>query len=71
VAGAGIARILSYHIADLLKSRALVGILEAFEPPPTPVWLIYPSQRQEPLKLRAFLDFAVPRLRQRLGYKGP
>jgi hypothetical protein len=31
--------------------------------------LIYPSQRQEPLKLRAFLDFAVPRLRKSLGYK--
>jgi hypothetical protein len=22
-----------------------------------------------PLKLRAFLDFSIPRLRQRLGYK--
>jgi DNA-binding transcriptional LysR family regulator len=67
--GAGIARILSYHIADLLKSRALVGLLENYEPPPMPVSLIYPSQRQEPLKLRAFLDFAVPRLRKRMGYK--
>ena len=66
VAGAGIARILSYHITDLLKSRALVGSVgSSYEPPPTPVWLIYPSQRQEPLKLRAFLDFAVPRLRKR------
>ncbi|HXS05572.1 MAG TPA: LysR family transcriptional regulator [Rhizomicrobium sp.] len=68
VAGAGIAQILSCHIADLLKSRALVGLLEAYEPPPIPVSLIYPSQRQEPLKLRAFLDFAVPRLRKSLGY---
>jgi DNA-binding transcriptional LysR family regulator len=69
--GAGIARILSYHIADLLKSRALVGLLESYEPLPMPVSLIYPSQRQEPLKLRAFLDFAVPRLRKRMGYKNP
>ena len=69
VAGAGVARILSCHIADLLKSRTLVGLLEAYEPPPTPVWLIHPAQRQAPLKLRAFLDFAVPRLRKRMGYK--
>ena len=70
VSGAGIARILSYHIADQLKSRALTALLESYEPPPTPVWLIHPSQRQAPLKLRAFLDFAVPRLRKRMGYEG-
>jgi hypothetical protein len=34
-----------------------------------PVSLVYPSQRQVPLKLRAFLDFSIPRLRERLGYK--
>lgn len=67
--GAGIARVWSYQVADLIKSRTLAGLLEAYEPPPNPVSLIYPSQRQEPLKLRAFLDFAVPRLRKRLGYK--
>lgn len=69
VAGAGIARVLSYLIEDLLKSRALVTLLEAHESPPIPVSVIYPSQRQVPLKLRAFLDFAVPRLRKRLGYE--
>jgi DNA-binding transcriptional LysR family regulator len=70
-AGAGIARVWSYQVADLIKSRALVALLESCEPPPIPVSLIHPSQRQEPLKLRAFLDFAVPRLRKSLGYKGP
>ncbi|WP_426435775.1 LysR family transcriptional regulator [Bradyrhizobium genosp. P] len=69
VAGAGIARVLSYLIDDLVKSRSLVKLLEAYEPPPIPISLIYPSQRQVPLKLRAFLDFSIPRLQQRLGYK--
>jgi DNA-binding transcriptional LysR family regulator len=69
VAGAGIARVLSYLIEDLLKSRSLVTLLDAYEPPPIPVSVIYPSQRQVPLKLRAFLDFAVPRLRERLAYE--
>jgi hypothetical protein len=33
-----------------------------------PVSIIYPGQRPVPLKLRAFLDFAVLRLRKRFGY---
>jgi DNA-binding transcriptional LysR family regulator len=69
LAGAGIARVLSYLIEDLLKSRSLVTVLDAYEPSPIAVSVIYPSQRQVPLKLRAFLDFAVPRLRERLGYE--
>ncbi len=69
VAGGGIARALSYLIDDMVKSRALVKILEAYEPPPIPVSLVYPGGRQAPQKLRAFLDFAIPRLRKRLGYR--
>lgn len=68
-AGAGIARALAYLIDDLVKSRSLVKLLEEYEPPPVPVSLIYPSQRHVPLKLRAFLDFSIPRLRRRLGYR--
>ena len=69
VAGAGISRVLSYLIEDLLKSRSLVTLLDAYEPSPMPVSIIYPGRRQVPLKLRAFLDFAVPRLRKRFGYQ--
>jgi DNA-binding transcriptional LysR family regulator len=65
--GAGIACTLSYLVDDLVKSGSLVKLLGAYESPPTPVSLIYPSRRQVPRKLRAFLDFSVPRLRQRLG----
>ena len=63
----GLAWVLSYQIDELVNLGALVTLLEAFEPSPIPVSFIYPSQRQVPLKLRAFLDFAVPRLRERLG----
>ncbi|MEJ1968647.1 MAG: LysR family transcriptional regulator [Rhizomicrobium sp.] len=69
VAGLGIARVLSYLIDDLLKKGDLVAVLEAYEPPALAVSVIYPSQRQAPLKLRAFLDFAIPRLRERLSYR--
>lgn len=67
VEAAGIARVASYQIEELLKSGTLARLLEAFEPQPTPVHLMYAGQGQIPLKLRAFIDFAVPRLRERLG----
>jgi DNA-binding transcriptional LysR family regulator len=70
-AGVGIARALSYQIDGLVKAGSLVKLLEANEPAPLPATLIYPSQRQVPLKLRAFLDFSVPLLRDLLGYKKP
>jgi DNA-binding transcriptional LysR family regulator len=66
---AGIARVLSDQVAHLLKTGALVRLLQAFEPAPMPVSLVYPSQRQVPLKLRAFIDFATPLLRERLDYQ--
>jgi DNA-binding transcriptional LysR family regulator len=44
----------------------LALVLENFEPKPRPVHLVYDSQNRLPLKLRAFVDFVVPRLRQHL-----
>jgi DNA-binding transcriptional LysR family regulator len=67
--GVGIARVLSYLIDDLVRAGSLTPLLEAYEPDPRPASVIYPSQRQVTLKLRAFLDFAIPRLRKRLGYR--
>jgi DNA-binding transcriptional LysR family regulator len=67
IAGAGVVRALSYLVDDALKAGLLVALLKEYERPPVPISLIYPSQRQVPLKLRAFLDFSVPRLRERLG----
>ncbi len=67
VEGAGIARLASYQIEALLESGKLVRLLEAFDPKPMPIHLMYAGQGQIPLKLRAFIDFAVPVLRKRLG----
>ena len=41
-------------------------LLETYEPPPPPVHLVFYKQSRLPLKLRAFIDFIVPRLRKRL-----
>ncbi len=66
IAGVGITTVLSYQIESALRTGALRLLLEAFEPPPLPVSFLYSSQGRLPLKLRALLDFAAPRLRIRL-----
>jgi len=66
IAGLAITRVLSYQVADAVRASSLVLVLRAFEPPAAPVSIVYPNQGLIPLKLRAFLDFAVPRLKARL-----
>ena len=65
VAGTGLARVLSYQITSNQAER-LDLVLEEFEPKPSPVSLVYAGQGPLALKLRAFLDFAAPRLKERL-----
>jgi DNA-binding transcriptional LysR family regulator len=65
-AGAGIARVLFYQATQAIADGRLVVVLAAFEPEPFPVSLVYPAGRLVPLKLRAFMDFAAPRLKARL-----
>jgi DNA-binding transcriptional LysR family regulator len=67
VAGVGVTRVLSYQIADAIRAGTLAVALQEFEPAPWPVSLIYAGQGLLPLKLRAFLDFAAPRLKARLS----
>ena len=66
VAGLGIVRLLSYQVAEELRSGALIAVLEDFAPEPIPVSLVYPDAGMLPHKVRAFLDWSAPRLRSRL-----
>ena len=66
VAGAGVVRAVSYQVADHVRNHRLRLLLEAYEPTPRPVHLVYDKRNRLPLKLRAFVDFVVPRLRDRL-----
>src|SRR3984885_309188 len=63
IAGIGITRLLSYQIANAVQSGTLVLALGEFEPTPVPVSLVHAGGRLLPLKVRAFLDFAEPRLK--------
>jgi DNA-binding transcriptional LysR family regulator len=66
LAGAGIARLFSFHVAQAVKDGRLSLLLEQFEPTPLPVNIVYAGGSLLPLKVRAFLDFAAPRLKARL-----
>jgi len=46
--------------ADLAAGR-LVPLLDGYEPPARPMYLIYPPDRSPPAKLKAFVDFALKR----------
>jgi DNA-binding transcriptional LysR family regulator len=66
LAGTGIVRLFSYHVAEAVKDGRLSLLLEAFETQPLPVNIVYLGGGLLPLKVRAFLDFAAPRLKARL-----
>ena len=66
-AGVGITVAFSYHVAESINSWELTPLLQDFQPPPLPVSFVYSPNRFMPVKLRAFLDFTLPRLRARLG----
>ncbi|TPO10238.1 LysR family transcriptional regulator [Mesorhizobium sp. B1-1-5] len=66
IAGLGLTKVLSYQADAAVCAGALRLVLEPFEPPPWPVSLVHAGQGRLPVKLRAFLDFAAPRLKERL-----
>jgi DNA-binding transcriptional LysR family regulator len=67
VAGLGVTRVLSYQADAALRARQLRLLLAKFEPATIPVNLVFDGQQRVTSKLRAFLDFAAPRLRERLA----
>ncbi len=67
LSGAGIARILSYQAEQAISEGRLVPVLQEFQTAPRPVQLVHGGQAILPLKLRAFLDFAAPRLKASLA----
>jgi DNA-binding transcriptional LysR family regulator len=61
-----VTRVFSYQAAEAERTGGLLRVLRAFEPEPLPVHFLYARQTLLPLKLRAFVDFVGPRLKQRL-----
>ena len=62
----GITRLHHYQAAPAVAEGRLRIVLRDHEPPPVPIHLVHTARGAMPLKMRAFMDFAVPRLRQAL-----
>lgn len=62
-AGDGITIALSYMVAKKIAEGRLMPVLGRYAPPPVPVQLVYPQSRLVAPKVRAFVDFAGPRLK--------
>ncbi|WGD55413.1 LysR family transcriptional regulator [Bradyrhizobium sp. CB1650] len=67
VAGRGVARMYSYQVAEQVHRGELDIVLAGDEDPEMPVHLISPQGRLSVPKVRAFTDFAVPRLKKQFA----
>jgi DNA-binding transcriptional LysR family regulator len=68
VSGLGVARLFSYQVTGQVQQGELEVVLAACEDPPMPVHVISPQGRLSLPKVRAFVDFAVPRLRTQFAH---
>ncbi|MFC4763624.1 LysR family transcriptional regulator [Dyella koreensis] len=62
-AGLGIAQFPRYRIGPALARGDLRELLPAFPPPVLPLNVLYLRQRQQPLRLRVFIDWLAERLK--------
>jgi DNA-binding transcriptional LysR family regulator len=61
--GFGITRLLSYQVAPQLAGGGLKMILENYEPPPLPIYIVHREGRYASARIRAFVDLMAKRLR--------
>jgi DNA-binding transcriptional LysR family regulator len=71
VAGRGVTRMFSYHVAQEVKEGTLKLVLRDAEHAPLPIHLLTPQGRLSVPKVRAFVDFATPRLRRHFKQMQP
>lgn len=66
VAGVGLGQFLRYQVQDALDAGKLRRLMREHEPEPLPVQIVYPHGRLLSANVRAFIDWAAPRLKARL-----
>jgi len=64
--GIGLTRVFQYQCDAALRRGSLKVVLSDFELEPLPMNLVHAPRRALPLKMRTFLDFATPKLRERI-----
>jgi len=70
VAGLGPTMLLEHDVAEAVDAGKLRIVLSRFEVEPVPVHMVHVSRNVMPMKLRRFIDFAAPRLRESLAHFG-
>lgn len=65
--GLGIGIFLGYQVRGAVAAGELKLVLEAYEPPPLPVSIVYPQARLLPSRVRIFVDWLKPELGRRLA----
>lgn len=70
VSGIGVTQLLEHDTAQAMAMGQLEIVLKEFEIRPVPVHMIYVSRSLMPIKLRQFIDFAIPKLRESLSQFG-
>ena len=68
--GIGATLVLEHDVDAAVKAGKLNFVLQAFEVEPIPVHVVHLSRNVMPVKLRRFIDFAVPKLREALAEFG-
>ena len=68
VRGLGLTRAFNFMIEEKLKAGTLVRVLEEYDGGSLPMHLVYARQGMLPVKVRAFLDWIAPRLREKLSH---
>jgi DNA-binding transcriptional LysR family regulator len=68
IAGAGLARVMSYKMDAAMRAGKLALVLEEFESQPLPLHIVYAPRKPMPLKLRTFLNWMTPRLKDQLAF---
>ncbi|WP_017479777.1 LysR family transcriptional regulator [Pseudomonas sp. PAMC 26793] len=69
VQGVGLIRCLSYPVHEHLANGQLRRVLQAYEPPPLPVHVVYREGRNASMRVRSFVDFTVAALREHPAFR--
>jgi DNA-binding transcriptional LysR family regulator len=59
LAGAGVARLPLFMLGEELASGRLVRVCAGHEPVATPLWLLWPQRRVQPLRVKVFVEFLL------------
>ena len=65
--GWGMTRVLSYQVAAAVAAGELEIVLDAFEPAPLPIQVVFQKGARVPAKVRTFVDFLTQRFAQDRG----